>query len=335
MARKSSVLLVGDVLDESRPSSVTSLFEQDMPTKKEVADIANWLATAGYDVDVECSVSSFVNASERRSPGIVFPLWRAGPSRNRTAIVPAICEARGLPYVGGDALVQSVCQDKSLSKALVRAAGMTTPNELVIRSIDDVAAFRPTRALASPLVVKPLYSACSIGVDDASMCTSDEQAQTRAYALFEAGLGPVICEEFIPGDEACLCLLEDRGRIVERCVAVYRNQAGRCPFRDGLLTFEAKTRPDPSWAIAEHSGSVEAAVWDRAELLLEALGKVDLFRIDGRLHNGEFTVIELTPDIHLGTGSPFLGGFNAGGKSPSSILDRMVQVSLSNQDASQ
>jgi D-alanine-D-alanine ligase len=331
MAERYKVLLVGDVLDESRLPSVRSPFEQDMPSTKEVADIVTWLTNGGYDVEVETSVSTFVNAGKRHSQEIVFPLWRAGPSRNRTAIVPAVCEALALPYVGGDALVQAVCQDKSLSKALVRAAGLRVPGELVIRSVDEVAGIQPTKTLVPPFVVKPLYSACSIGIDASSMCASDEQARSKACDLFRIGLGPVICEEFVSGDEVSLCILEDHGTIAEKCVAVYRDEAGMCPFHDSLLTFEAKTQANPGWAVAEHSRSIDATVWEAAGRMLKAMGKVDLLRIDGRLRDGKFTVIELTPDIHLGIESLFLGGFDAIGKNPTDVLDSLIRISLANQ----
>lgn len=334
MGRKSSVLLVGDILDESRSTSAPSPFDQDMPTTDEVDDLVNWLVLAGYDVDVEGSVRRFVDAGGQHNGGIVFPLWRGGASRNRTAIVPAVCETRDLPYVGGDAWVQTVCQDKSLSKACIRAAGLRAPNEWVIRSIDGLDGFRPTSRLVPPFVIKPLYSACSIGVDNTSLCRSDEQARARAEELFMSDLGPVVCEEFIIGDEVSLCLLEERGQIVERCVTVYKDKTGKCPFRDSLFTFEIKTSANPNWSIAAYCGPMKASVWDSAELLLKELGKVDLLRIDGRLCDGVFTVIELTPDIHMSTESAFLGGFSILGYTPDRILDRLIQISLGNQRAS-
>ncbi len=333
MGKTASVLLVGDILDDLQMSENQTAFDQDAPTQLEVTTIAGWLTSAGYDVEVETQVSSFVDSRRYDPTGIVFPLWRAGPSRNRTAVVPAVCEARNLRYVGGDAFVQTACQDKFLSKAIIRAAGMRVPADTVIRSITDVAGFQFSTVLTQPVVVKPLYAACSIGIDDASLCVSDEQVRARAYALFQAGLGPVICEEFISGDEVCLCILEQSGKIVERCAAVYRDPEGKCPFSDSLLTFDAKIDPNPTWTIGEDSTLVSGKVWEKAEHLLKILGKVDLIRIDGRLHDGEFVVVELTPDIHLGTESPFLGGFNAMGKNPTYILDLLIRGSLKNQIA--
>lgn len=331
MGERCRVLLVGDIVEDTQLLTSQSPFDHDMPTYKEVKDIADWLKVAGYDVEVQDRVRSFVDTPLSQPAEIVFPLWRAGRSRNRTAVVPAVCEARGLRYVGGDVLVHAACQHKSLSKSFVRSAGMKTPDDVVIWSLLDVARLRVTDTLPPPVVVKPLYSACSIGIDETSLCRTDEEIRGKAGALFDAGLGPVICETFIAGDEVCLCVLECRGQIVEKCVAVYRDAAGGCPFQNGLLTFDAKIRSHSEWAIKEDSKLIDVHVWERAESLLKILGRVDLLRIDGRLSDGEFIVTEITPDIHLGTESPFLGGFHAMGKSVVGILDRLVQVSLENQ----
>jgi D-alanine-D-alanine ligase len=308
-----------------------SMFDQDMPSRTEVTNLVAWLVQAGYEVDVEVSVRCFVDVQVKREGTVVFPLWRGGASRNRTAIVPAVCESRGLLYVGGDALVQTACQDKSLGKAFVRAAGMPIPKEWVIRSMDDLPKFSPSKTLPPPFVVKPLYSACSIGVDDNSLCMSDDEARRRAEELFVCGFGPVICEEFIAGDEVSLCLLEERGRIAARCIAVFRDANGKCSFRNGLFTYAAKTSLNPDWSIAQYPEPLDERIWRSAEALIRTLGKVDLLRIDGRLRDGRFTVIELTPDIHMGTDSAFLGGFAAAGYTPETMLDRLIQTSIRNQ----
>ena len=100
---------------------------------------------------------------------------------------------------------------------------------------------------------------------------------------------------------------------------------GNVPF--GTACSRSMRRPTPirGGRLERTSTLVGAKVWEQAEHILRMLGKVDLFRIDGRLHNGEFVVIELTPDIHLGTDSPFLGGFDAMGKGPVRILDQLIR----------
>ena len=58
----------------------------------------------------------------------------------------------------------------------------------------DIETFRPSLRLSAPFVIKPQYSAASIGIDDASLCWTDAEAGARATYLFDIGLGPVLCE---------------------------------------------------------------------------------------------------------------------------------------------
>jgi hypothetical protein len=61
------------------------------------------------------------------------------------------------------------------------------------------------------------------------------------------------------------------------------------------------------------------------------LGRVDCFRFDGRLTDGGFVLVELTPDIHMALSSSYLGGFLAQGVPPSALLDQLIRTSLRNQ----
>lgn len=326
------ILLVGDIVDESISSErERPIFDEDNPSEKEVANIASWLAEGGYEVDVCNNVNSFIDGGHSYKYDIVFPLWRGGASRNRTAILPAYCEARGIPFIGGDTYVQTVCQDKSLSKMLVNTVGMVAPGEIVLQSKDDLANFSPSSRLAAPFVVKPLYSACSIGVNDSSLCCNDRQALERAEELFSAELGPIVCEEFIEGDEVSLCFIEERGTIRERCLGVYRGADGRSPFHNRLFTFEDKLDPSPPWRISVLPDSNIEPVWKLAEDLIRRLGKVDMMRIDAKLNEKGLFLIELTPDIHLALESIFLGSFYEAGVSPVQLLDGLVQCSMRNQ----
>jgi D-alanine-D-alanine ligase len=290
-----------------------------------------WITEAGYEVDICDDVRSFIESGFSHKDVLVFPLWRGGASRNRTAIVPSYCEARNIPYVGGDAYVQAVCQDKSLSKMLATAVGISVPGEIVLRSEDELRSFSPSQHLHGPFVVKPLYSACSIGVDESSLCHNDDLARERAENLFAAGLGPVVCEEFIEGEEISLCFIEERGTIVNKCVGAYLGIDGKSPFYNRLFTFDDKMNLAPPWSISVLPDTLVLNTWKMAEDLIRRLGKVDIFRIDGRVNEDGFFFIELTPDIHMALESIFLGGFNAAGSPPTELLDCVIRSSIKNQ----
>ena len=326
-----TIMLVGDIVDESGGLDVLTVFDNDNPHQEEVDALAEWLREAGYGVIVNASVQRFVDSPPHRGETVVFPLWRGGSSRNRTAIVPAICEERRLPYIGGDAFTQCVCQNKSLSKIWAHVAGFSVPRENILYSPKEASGWQPVSNFGSPCVVKPLSSACSIGVTDASLCICDEEAVTQAKRLFASDLGPVLCEEYVTGEEVAICVIERDGQITQRCVVGYRDASGRCPFYDRLFTFEDKLEENPPWKLEVLNRSVNWEIWKSAETMIRWLGRVDYMRFDGRIKDGQFVLVELTPDIHLALSSSFLGGFSAMGMPPPQLLDNLIRTSLCNQ----
>jgi hypothetical protein len=55
------------------------------------------------------------------------------------------------------------------------------------------------------------------------------------------------------------------------------------------------------------------------------LGKVENLRIDGRLWNNEFKLMELSPDIHFGKGSTFSHAFRAIGFSYEEMMRMLIE----------
>jgi D-alanine-D-alanine ligase len=324
-------MLVGDVVPDRTRAVATRSFDADKPTTQDVEQIKSWLIEAGYCVDVQDSVTKFTVSPPNKSDLIVLPLWRGGASRNRTAIVPAICEELRIPYIGGDVFVQTVCQDKSLSKVFLANAGFRAPAECYLPVRADIGKFKPSLRLSAPFVVKPQYSAASIGIDDSSLCRTDEEARVKASHLFDIGLGPVICEEFVIGDEISLCFVEERGRIIANCVVTYLDRNGVYPYRRSLMTFDEKAREDDGCKLSLWPHPVAKYLWDYSASLIKLLGKVDHMRVDGRINQGQFVVIELTQDSNLGITSELVGGFNAAGTDPPAFFDKLIRASLRSQ----
>jgi D-alanine-D-alanine ligase len=331
MPAKPPILVVGDVVADRARAVATRSFDADTPTIQDVEQIKLWLTEAGYRVDVQDSVAKFTARPPHTTDLVVLPLWRGGASRNRTAIVPAVCEELRIPYIGGDVFVQTVCQDKSLSKVFAVNAGFRVPGEWYLPTRADIKSFTPSRRLCAPFVLKPQYSAASIGIDDSSLCKTDEEARTRASHLFDIGLGPVICEEFVIGDEISLCFVEERGKIVANCVVTYLDNAGLYPYRTSLMTFDEKAREDDDCKLSLWPHPIPKDLWHYSARLVDLLGKVDHMRVDGRIDQEQFVVIEFTQDSNLGITSELVGGFNAAGTDPPAFFDLLIQASLRSQ----
>ena len=81
-------------------------------------------------------------------------------SRNRLALVPAICESMNVKFLGADVYNRIICQDKNLCKTFAKRFNILSPNSILIYDENDISLIK---SLKLPLVVKPNYEGSSIG----------------------------------------------------------------------------------------------------------------------------------------------------------------------------
>ena len=118
--------------------------------------------------------------------------------------IQATLDLMGVPYTGSGYLGSAIAMDKDLTKQLVKAAGIKTPQWRVLYYNDSqIGAL--CGELKLPCVVKPVDSGSSIGVAIA------HNRQELEGALREnAHLGRVIVEQYIHGREIQVGVLQNR-----------------------------------------------------------------------------------------------------------------------------
>ena len=113
--------------------------------------------------------------------------------------VQGALELLGIPYTGSGVMASSIAIDKVMTKRVLMAEGLPTPQHVLLKrgvytALDIKAALDK---LGVPLIVKPAREGSSIGltkVTDASQM----QAAVEQAALLDAD---ILCEQFIDGDE--------------------------------------------------------------------------------------------------------------------------------------
>jgi len=122
--------------------------------------------------------------------------------------VQGALELLGIPYTGSGVMASSIAIDKVMTKRVLVAEGLPTPQHVLLlrgayTALDVKAALDK---LGLPLIVKPAREGSSIGLtkvtDGAQMQAAVDQA-----ALLDAD---VLCEQFIDGDEVT-CPVLGRG----------------------------------------------------------------------------------------------------------------------------
>jgi len=138
---------------------------------------------------------------------LVFNIAEGLHGRSREAQVPALLELYGVPYTFSDPLVCAATLDKAVAKQLVRAAGVPTPDFLVVRGEGDL----DGRLLRYPLFAKPLAEGTGKGIDAASRIDSPDRLVGTCRSLLSRFRQPVLVEEYLPGREFTTAILGTAG----------------------------------------------------------------------------------------------------------------------------
>ena len=137
--------------------------------------------------------------SKRRHPGIVFNMALGVQGKCRYTHVPALLETSGIPYTGSSPLGHTLSLDKVVTKHILRAAGLPTPNSVVMMHPDQ-----PIPDLQFPVIVKPRGEAASFGL---KIVEEEEYLKTNVEAVLNEFKQSVLVEEYIDGREVNVSLI--------------------------------------------------------------------------------------------------------------------------------
>ena len=228
-------------------------------------------------------------------------------SRNREAIVPAICELNKIPYIGSDAYCMGLSQNKYHSKLVAESLGIRCPKGIYVEydpneaiNCDSIKYELGIRNLNYPLIVKPNEEGYSMGV---FIVRSDKELAEAIRYNFENYKEPVLVEEFISGRELFIPVIGNGKDAYTLPVGAVMAEGGA---DIELFSLEEKHRDVFHYEIATLSDEVKRKISDSALKLYRHMLCHDFGRLDFRLDkDGEPVLIEINPRPGLMSGGPF------------------------------
>jgi D-alanine-D-alanine ligase len=115
----------------------------------------------------------------------------------REAQVPALLDLYQIPYTFSDPLVMALSLHKAMAKAVVRDAGIPTPDFAVMERLEDLGRV----SLPYPLFAKPVAEGTGKGIGPASKIGDAESLRQVCGELLERYRQPVLLEAYLPGRE--------------------------------------------------------------------------------------------------------------------------------------
>lgn len=213
-----------------------------------------------------------------------------GPARE--AQVPALLDVYDIPYTFSDPLVLAVCLEKGMTKTLLRAAGIPTPEFAVVRRPEDVASV----SLGYPVFAKPIAEGTGKGITPASRIDTPDRLEAVCRELLQTHRQPVLVEPYLPGREFTVGVwgTDDQAEVIGTLEIVLRAEA-----EEGVYSYVNKEQCEELVEYRPVAAEVDVAV-SEAELIAlatwRALGCRDAGRIDLRCDSeGRVQVMEINP----------------------------------------
>ena len=215
--------------------------------------------------------------------------------------VPALLETLDIPYSGAGPACLGLCYNKSLVRGIAEAIDVPVPAETYFNS-DDFAATIPSGVF--PALIKPNFGDSSIGITDAAVVNTWEEAIAYLGILRAQMPGcPILIQEFLTGPEYSVAILGNPGRDSQVLPLLEVDYSRLDPDLPRLLTYESKWIPDsPYWSQigyreARIDEDTRRKMVDYATVLFERLGCRDYARFDFRADAaGEVKLLEVNPN---------------------------------------
>lgn len=190
--------------------------------------------------------------------------------------IPGALELTGIPYTGAGMRGLVVGNDRNLVKELFDANNIPTPDfQFVTRRGTPI-----REDLGLPLIVKLNESGGSVGIDNAAVKESYEDAQQQATFLIETYKMPVVVERFIEGPEITAVAFDDGVRTHVFCgEKVFKESEDRKYL---FTSFESYNDAD-CYHYTEADPEVVEAVTGHAVRAFEVLRCRDYAKFDVRI----------------------------------------------------
>ncbi len=237
--------------------------------------ILDALRAAGVDATLRDVDGELLGALAQDPPDAVLIALHGATGEDGS--IQGVLDLCGVPYLGGDASAARLAWDKPAAKAVLRQAGVATPDwvtlpqdrfsELGATAVLD----RVTAHFGLPLMVKPAQGGSGLGASVVREAAALPAAMVGCFGYHPTAL----IERYVAGTDVAVTIVD----LVDGPMAL---PAVEIEARDGVYDYAARyTAGVTTWHTpARLPGEVAERVADAALAAHRALGLGDLSRID-------------------------------------------------------
>jgi D-alanine-D-alanine ligase len=172
--------------------------EVALATAKSVEKALNEL---NIDYQIILAENDYIKKLVEEKIDLIFIALHGGQGEDGT--VQGLLEAAGIPYSGSGVLASAVCMDKDCSKKIFEYHGIKTPKWQVLNAAAEL-------ELELPVVIKPAKGGSTVATTIVSKPDEIKTGYELTYQECIRTSDKVLAEEFIPGREITVGILEGK-----------------------------------------------------------------------------------------------------------------------------
>ena len=297
---------------------------------KEYAEIAEDLKKEGLDayiLNLRDNIDHFFKDLNKNKPDVVFNFVEIYKDRADLEMYFAgLLELLRIPYTGAPPLALGTCQNKMLTKKILRSVGLRTANYTYITKRQKIYRLK----LKYPLITKPAFEDASVGIDVTAVVTNHKQLKARIEYILNEFQQPVLVEEYIDGRELNVAIIGDQK---PRVLPISEIDFSEMPDHlYNIVSYQAKWDPlheayhkTIPICPAPLTKKVENEAKEIALKCFKTMGCRDYCRVDMRLNNkNKLYVLEVNPNPDLTADAGFMRSAKYAGISYRKALKRIV-----------
>ncbi len=307
---------------------------EDLTPIEEYKIIKKRIEKYGFDVytfNIQENFYALIENLKKEKPDVIFnfvEIFNNLPILEMN--ITGIFELMKIPYTGAPPIALANCQNKILTKQILKSSGIKTPNFKIIKEKKN----RYTHNLNYPLIVKPVFEDASAGVDINAVVKNYSELKNRIEKLLKEFELPLLVEEFIEGRELNVAILGDKEpKVLPISEIDFSKMPENLPH---IVSYQAKW--DQFHEVyhktipicpAQLPTEIEQKINEIAIKVFKIMGVRDYARIDIRLSkDNEIYVLEVNPNPDLTEGAGFMRSAEAAGYSYDETLIEIINLAL-------
>jgi len=268
-------------------------------SQETINSVVSALKSKGHSVDaIDVEYPSLFSYFRQNRVDMVFNIAEGKHGRFRESEVPAVLDYLNIPYTGSNTFSLALALNKALTKKILKAENIPTPNFQVFTKGDEPLAAE----LKFPLIVKPNCEGSAKGINKTNVVDNSDDLFKKIRECIFVYRQEVLVEEFIEGKELTVGILENgKTRVLPILEIDFSNckKSGEYFYSWKMKEFQGNSELGlvPEFHCpARLDEEIKAKVEDVALRTHHAVGCLDISRTDIRLDKFNVPyVLEINP----------------------------------------